>query len=63
MAQNFLFGPIGANAYRVARERQDTRGQAAVAGILRNVIPYVGNVATAAYGAYKDKKAYGKAAV
>ena len=58
IAQNLLMGGIGADSYRVARQRGETRGRAAVAGILANV-PYVGGVAAVATELYKSKKNYG----
>ena len=56
-AQNFLLGS-GADAYRVGRQNEDTRGKAAIAGILANA-PYVGNIAAIGADAYISKKRYG----
>lgn len=62
LAQNFLLGDVGATSYRVARQRGQTRGQAAVSGILAS-IPYVGFAASIGSEAYKSKKAYGSIAI
>lgn len=55
MVQNLLLGSFGADSYRIARQRGESRGEAAVAGLLSYVLPAAGVAAEF----YKTKKNYG----
>ena len=58
VAQHLLMGEFGADSYRVARQRGESRGKAAVVGIL-SYIPY-GGIAGAGVEFYKSRKNYDK---
>ena len=66
-AQNFLMGQFGADSYRTARQRGESRGKAAVVGIIANAASFIPSpvnyllAPAAVYGTelYKAKKAYG----
>ena len=57
-AQNLLMGQFGADSYRIARQRGESRGKAAVVSILEN-LPYVGGALAIGTELYKSGKAYG----